>query len=222
MMIRRTMLLFLAAGMLTCSYGQRYRAVLTTALGKIRIELYDGTPRHRDNFVQLARRHFYDGVLFHRVIPGFMIQGGDPESKHAQPGTMLGNGDVGYTIPAEFRPQYFHQTGALAAARDDNPLKASSGCQFYIVTGRKFTEAGLDSAATRSGHLIPEAHRKVYETKGGAPHLDQNYTVFGQVTGGMALAEKIAGVQRDANDRPLKDEVIKKIRIRKKFLGLYL
>lgn len=209
--------------LLACSVkGQKYRAVMQTDAGKITIELFDGTPRHRDNFIKLARQHFYDGLLFHRVIPGFMIQGGDPDSKHAKPGAMLGDGDVGYTIPAEFRPQYFHQRGALAAARDDNPEKASSGCQFYIVTGKKFSDSALDKAEKRSGHDLTEAHRKIYKTVGGAPHLDQNYTVYGQVTKGMEAADKIVNVKRDSNDRPDTDQRIQKIRIRKKILGIWL
>lgn len=202
--------------------SQHFRAIMTTDSGKITLELFDQTPKHRDNFIKLARKHFYDGVLFHRVIPGFMIQGGDPDSKSAQPRAMLGNGDVGYTIPAEFRPQYFHQRGALAAARDDNPKKASSGCQFYIVTGKKFTDADLDKVEKRSGHTISHAHREIYKTIGGAPHLDQNYTVFGQVLKGLAVTEKIVNVKRDENDRPLVDQRIKKIRIRKKILGVWL
>lgn len=221
-MARKTIFLFFSVWFISMSYGQKYRAVLKTPQGKILIELYDGTPKHRDNFIRLARHHFYDGVLFHRVIPGFMIQGGDPESRNAQPNVMLGNGDVGYTIPAEFRTQYFHQRGALAAARDDNPQKASSGCQFYIVTGKKFSEKELDQAAERSGHLIPAGHRRIYERIGGAPHLDQNYTVFGQVLKGMGVADKIVNVKRDENDRPDKDQVITKLRIRKKILGLWL
>ena len=204
------------------SFGQQYRAVVKTAEGKLTIELFDGTPKHRDNFIHLARKHLYDGVLFHRVIPGFMIQGGDPDSRHAKPGVTLGEGDVGYTIPAEFRPEYFHQRGALAAARDDNPEKASSGCQFYIVTGKKFTPDQLEKAEKRSGHPIPPAHKKVYETIGGAPHLDQNYTVFGQTIRGMEIADKIVSTDRDSNDRPKKDQRIKKIRIRHKFLGIWL
>ena len=202
--------------------SQRFRAVMTTDSGKIIIELFDGTPKHRDNFVKLARRHFYDGVLFHRVIPGFMIQGGDPDSKNAKPSVMLGNGDVGYTIPAEFRPQYFHQRGALAAARDNNPEKASSGCQFYIVTGKKFTDDALSKAEKRSGHTISEAHKQIYKTIGGAPHLDQNYTVFGQVLKGMEVADKIVNAKRDDNDRPDTDQHINKVRIRKKIVGLWL
>lgn len=203
-------------------FAQHYRAILKTNQGKIKIQLFDGTPRHRDNFIRLARRHFYDGVLFHRVIPGFMIQGGDPDSRHAKPGVMLGEGDVGYRIPAEFRDDYFHQRGALAAARDHNPKKASSGCQFYIVTGKKFSDAALKKAEKRSGHPISAAHKKVYETTGGAPHLDQNYTVYGQVISGMKVADKIVNADRDSNDRPKKDQRIQKIRIRHKVLGIWL
>lgn len=218
-------LILMLIGLLSIAFtanSQRFRAIMATDSGKITIELFDGTPKHRDNFIKLARKHFYDGVLFHRVIPGFMIQGGDPDSKNAKPGAMLGEGDVGYTIPAEFRPGYFHQRGALAAARDDNPEKASSGCQFYIVTGKKFTAKDLDKAEKRSGHPISEAHRKVYERIGGAPHLDQNYTVYGQVIKGMAVADKIVNAKRDENDRPQSDQRIQKIRIRKKILGLWL
>lgn len=202
--------------------AQTYRAVIKTNEGKMLLELFDGTPQHRDNFIKLARHHFYNGTLFHRVIPGFMIQGGDPDSRHAEPGEELGNGDVGYTIPAEFRKEYFHQRGALAAARDDNPAKASSGCQFYIVTGKKFTEAEFNKEEKRAGTEIPEAHRKAYETVGGAPHLDQNYTVFGQVLKGMKVADKIVHQKRDKNDRPLENQIIEKISIRKKILGIWL
>lgn len=202
--------------------GQKYRAIMKTDSGKITLELFDGTPNHRDNFIKLCGRHFYDGVLFHRVIPGFMIQGGDPESRGAKAGAMLGEGDVGYTIDAEFRPEYFHKRGALAAARDNNPAKASSGCQFYIVTGKKFTAEALDMAERRSGHKLTAEQRSVYETIGGAPHLDQNYTVYGQVIKGMEVADKIVNVQRDGNDRPKTDQRIRKVRIRKKILGVWL
>ena len=195
---------------------------MTTDAGKITIELFDGTPKHRDNFIKLARKHFYDGLLFHRVIPEFMIQGGDPNSKNAKKGVMLGNGDVGYQIPAEIKPEYFHQRGALAAARDNNPEKASSGCQFYIVTGKKFTEDELARAERYSGNTIPDAHKKVYEKIGGTPQLDNNYTVFGQVLDGMDAADIIVNAPRDANDRPDIDSHIKKVRIRKKILGIWL
>ena len=153
--------------------------VIHTDLGDMKGFLYNETPLHRDNFVKLVKDGFYNGTLFHRVIPNFMIQGGDPDSKTAKPGTMLGSGDVGYTIPAEFNPALLHKKGALAAARQGdnvNPKKASSGCQFYIV-----------------------------ENKDGTHFLDGNYTVFGEVTEGLDVTDKIAAVPRDKADRPLKD-----------------
>jgi peptidyl-prolyl cis-trans isomerase B (cyclophilin B) len=190
-----------------------------TPHGKMIIVLYDETPLHRDNFIKLVKNHFYDSLLFHRVIKNFMIQGGDPTSKHAAPGdTTLGNGDVGYTIPAEFNPKLFHKKGVLAAARDDNPAKASSGCQFYIVQGKKFTDSTLNVVETkRLKHQIPGYQREVYKTIGGTPHLDQNYTVFGEVIKGQDVIDKIAGEPTDKRDRPLKDMRMK-IRIKKRFL----
>ena len=135
------MLLSVTAGL--SAKPRRIRIV--TNYGTILVELYDQTPKHRDNFVKLVRKHFYDSLLFHRVIPKFMIQGGDPTSKRAAGTVKLGEGDVGYTVPAEFDTTLFHVRGVLAAARDDNPAKASSGCQFYIVEGKTYTDAGLDS-----------------------------------------------------------------------------
>lgn len=221
-MLKRALTLALLVFITTTAFSQKYRAVLTTQYGKIVLELYNHTPKHEANFVKLCKKHFYDGTLFHRVIPGFMIQGGDPESKTAKPGQMLGNGDVGYTIPAEFRKEYFHQSGALAAARDNNPAKASSGCQFYIVQGKKFTEAELKNIEKRTGHTFTPEQMKVYETIGGAPHLDGNYTVFGQVIKGMNIVDKIADQKRDKYDRPDKDQKILKLRVRKKFLFLWI
>ena len=196
------------------------RVRIVTTAGTIVVELYDQTPRHRDNFLKLARHHFYDSILFHRVIARFMIQGGDPTSKHAAPGALLGDGDVGYTIPAEFDTALFHVRGALAAARDNNPAKASSGCQFYIVQGRKYTSAGLDSLEqTRlQGRKIPWTHRQVYMTQGGTPWLDMNYTVFGRVVSGMDVVDSIALVKTDRNNRPVSDVRILKVRVVKKFL----
>ncbi len=157
---------------------------LITNYGNIVLRLYDSTPLHRDNFIRLVKTGYYDSVLFHRVINRFMIQGGDPQSRHAEPGQPLGNGGPSYTIPAEFRVTIFHKKGVLAAARngdDANPQKASSGSQFYIVQGKKFTDAGLDSVETYrlKGRKIPPDQREVYKTIGGTPHLDQNYTLFG-------------------------------------------
>jgi len=182
---------------------------LTTDSGIIIIKLYDKTPLHRDNFIKLAKQHYFDSLLFHRVIKNFMIQGGDPGSKYAEQGDELGNGSPGYTISAEIDSSLFHKRGVLAAAResdDINPAKASSGSQFYIVQGRIFTDAGLDSVETyRLKRKIPLWQREVYKTIGGAPHLDMSYTVFGEVEKGMEVVDKIANAATDNNNRPLKD-----------------
>ena len=179
---------------------------ITTDFGEVTIMLYNETPLHRDNFIKLAKAHFYDGTVFHRVIEKFMIQGGDPDSKKAVKGAALGEGDVGYTIPAEFRDSLFHQKGVLAAARDNNPEKASSGCQFYIVQGKVYTDSLLDSVEKkRLKFKLPQWEREVYKTKGGAPHLDQGYTVYGIVVKGLPMVDQVADVQKDASDRPLTD-----------------
>lgn len=237
---------------------------INTTLGKIVVKLYNETPKSRDNFVKLVDKKFYDSVLFHRVIKEFMIQAGDPTSKRAPQSTLLGNGDAGYTVPAEFNPSLIHKKGALAMARqgdDVNPTKASSGCQFYIVQGKVFTNEQLDKyeKAANSGleqkvffqildkpenadikrrfvqfqnesnidslrgiwlrfqpvtdsifskmphfSFTPE-QRKIYTTIGGAPHLDGNYTVFGEVVQGLDIVDKIADVPVDGNNRPLTD-----------------
>jgi peptidyl-prolyl cis-trans isomerase B (cyclophilin B) len=181
---------------------------ISTEYGDMVIKLYNGTPLHRDNFIKLVKEHYYDSLLFHRVINGFMIQGGDPQSKHAQAGQMLGNGGPAYTIPAEFRKEYFHKKGALAAAREPdqvNPQKASSGSQFYIVQGRTFTNMELNQMEQQMMHRIPWEQKEVYMKLGGTPHLDGNYTVFGEVISGMEVIDKIAAVQTDRNNRPVKD-----------------
>jgi cyclophilin family peptidyl-prolyl cis-trans isomerase len=175
------------------------RIKLTTDSGVIVLRLYDNTPKHRDNFIKLVSEKFFDSLLFHRVIAGFMIQGGDPQSKTAPQGAMLGNGDVGYTIPAEFDTNNIHKKGALAAARTNNPEKASSGCQFYIVQGNKIPEAQLQGSRYNS------AQKKIYATMGGTPFLDMNYTVFGEVEKGLEVIDKIASTQKDGSDRPLTD-----------------
>lgn len=200
--------------------------LLQTNYGDIVLRLSDSTPLHRDNFIKLVKSGYYDSVLFHRVINRFMIQAGDGSSKNAPAGKPLGGGGVDYTIPAEFRPGLFHQKGVLAAARqgdDVNPQKASSGCQFYIVQGKTFTDAGLDSVETfRLKRKIPTELREVYKTVGGTPHLDQNYTVFGQVVKGLDVVDQIAVVptsKAEDRDRPLKDVVILKAKLvkRKKY-----
>ena len=195
---------------------------LETNYGDMIIRLSDSTPLHRDNFLKLVKVGFYDSLLFHRVIENFMIQGGDPNSKRAIAGEPLGNGGVGYRIPAEFRPSLFHKKGVIAAARDNNPEKASSGCQFYIVQGKVFTDAGLDSVETYrlNGKKIPPEQREVYKTLGGTPHLDQSYTVFGEVVEGLDVVDKIAAVltsKGQDRDRPLADvRIIKATLIKRK------
>jgi cyclophilin family peptidyl-prolyl cis-trans isomerase len=232
-------------------------------LGEMKIKLYDETPLHRDNFLKLVKSGFYDGTLFHRVIPGFMIQAGDPNSKTAPAGQQLGSGDVGYTIPAEIKPNLFHKKGALAGARQGdevNPRKESSGCQFYIVTGNITPENQLKAMEAQKGQGNPQqifnqiiyrpenkaildsliqlqkvgnmdAFDKLigekiepliqiemakagstfkysaeaisaYTTIGGAPFLDNEYTVFGEVVEGLELSDKVQNAARDQNDRP--------------------
>lgn len=175
--------------------------------GESIVKLYNETPKHRDNFVKLVKKEFYNGTLYHRVIKDFMIQGGDPESKNAKPGAVLGNGSLGYTVDAEFNPQLFHKKGVLAAARDENPAKASNATQFYIVQGKVFTDDELNRIEQMrlKGNKIPENQRNVYKTLGGTPHLDQTYTVFGEVVRGIEQVDAIAAVQTDAQSRPLQD-----------------
>jgi cyclophilin family peptidyl-prolyl cis-trans isomerase len=193
---------------------------IITDKGIIIVRLSDSTPLHRDNFLKLVKQKYYDSVLFHRVIKNFMIQSGDPDSKHAKPGAELGNGGPAYTIPAEFRMSLFHYKGVIAAARegdDVNPKKASAGSQFYIVQGKKFTDSGLDSVETRRLHRkIPVNEREIYKTIGGTPHLDQNYTVFGEVIKGLGVVDSIAVVSTDSNDRPIKDVRIIKMKLIKR------
>jgi peptidyl-prolyl cis-trans isomerase B (cyclophilin B) len=174
---------------------------IKTSYGSCIIRLYNETPKHRDNFIKLVKKGFYNGTLFHRVIQNFMIQGGDPDSRDtvkAKPGAELGNGDVGYTVPAEFRDSLFHKRGVLAAARDDNPAKASSGCQFYIVEGKMDT---LENTRLK-GFKIPAWQREYYKSVGGAPHLDHGYTVYGEVVSGIDMVDRIAAVKKDERDRP--------------------
>lgn len=181
------------------------RIKLTTDSGVIIIRLYNSTPKHRDNFVKLVNAKFYDSLLFHRVISDFMIQGGDPQSKNARPDIFLGGGDVGYTIPAEFDTSLFHKKGAIAAARTNNPEKASSGCQFYIVQGKKYLDAELDMMEQQMGIRFSPKKRAIYKTLGGTPFLDMNYTVFGEVESGLDVIDKIASVQKGMGDRPVGD-----------------
>jgi cyclophilin family peptidyl-prolyl cis-trans isomerase len=194
--------------------------MMVTDSGTIILRLSDSTPLHRDNFIRLVKKGFYDSISFHRVIKSFMIQAGNPLTKRT-----AGPDEVGYTIPAEIRPSLFHKKGVLAAARtpdDVNPEKKSSGSQFYIVQGKVFTPAGLDSVETfrLQGRKLPAEHRQVYQTLGGAPHLDQNYTVFGEVVSGLEVVDKIASVKttgRQGADKPLTDiRIIKASLVKRK------
>ncbi|MGG9970541.1 peptidylprolyl isomerase [Ferruginibacter sp. SUN002] len=182
------------------------RVKITTDSGIIIVRLYDSTPLHRDNFVKLVKEGFYDSTLFHRVIKEFMIQGGDPLSKNAQPGQPLGMGGSDMMrIPAEFKPYLIHKRGALAAARDENPEKASSACQFYLVQGKKYNDVDLTNIENYIGAKYTPAQRKIYKTVGGVPFLDRNYTVFGEVESGLKVIDKIVAAAKDPGDRPLVD-----------------
>lgn len=246
--------------------GKETKLRIETSMGNVVVKLYDETPQHRDNFIKLAKSGVYEGTLFHRVIKDFMVQAGDPESKNAQKGAMLGTGDVGYTLPAEFvYPQYFHKKGALSAARQGdqvNPEKASSGCQFYIVTGKVYNDSTLiqmehqmnQGKLNQVFNTLAQEHRdeimkmrkerdqeglfalqeklfaeaeveaakipdvkftaeqvQAYTTVGGTPHLDGEYTVFGEVLEGIEIIDKIQKVATDGNDRPQEDVKIKKV-----------
>lgn len=236
--------------------------LISTTLGNIKVKLFNETPKHKDNFLKLVNEHFYDSLLFHRVIEGFMIQGGDPDSKHAEPAKLLGDGDLNYTIPAEIVPTLCHKKGMLCAARngdDVNPEKASSACQFYIVQGKVRTDEDLksyekrinkpiiakikddilnkpenailkekiavakkeqnndslmvyfktvnklvdDEYANTPHYSFPPEHQTIYKTIGGTPHLDSQYTIFGEVIEGLDVIDKIAAVGKNKDDRPL-------------------
>lgn len=178
---------------------------ITTDKGTCLLKLYNETPKHRDNFVRLVREGYYDSLLFHRVIDHFMVQGGDPDSRHAAEKQALGNGGPDYTIPAEIQEGLIHKKGTIGAARDDNPAKQSSASQFYLVQGRVFTNAGLDSLEQirMKGKKLTAAQRQAYTTIGGTPHLDGNYTVFGELLQGLETVDSIAEVKTDERDRPI-------------------
>lgn len=193
----------------------RHEVLLETNKGNIRIALYNETPLHRDNFLKLVKQGFYDGLLFHRVINRFMIQTGDSASRHAQPGQVLGDSPDSYKVPAEIRyPQLMHKRGAIGAARegdDVNPKRESSMSQFYIVYGQRFNDNMLDDVEERiyrqtKGEVkLTQEVREVYKTKGGTPHLDGQYTVFGEVLEGMDVVNTIQLADTDANDRPIEN-----------------
>lgn len=193
--------------MLTSCRDKERVVQISTNYGDIKVKLYNETPKHRDNFIKLAEQGFYNGTLFHRIIREFMIQGGDPDSKTAQPGQMLGSGGPGYTIPAEIIPGFFHKKGVLSAARQGdqvNPKRESSGSQFYIVQGKKWSDEELKMFEARGLKLTPE-QIEIYKTIGGTPHLDNSYTVFGEVIEGLDIVDKIAAAPTAPGDRPLED-----------------
>ena len=207
----------------SCSAVKQQKVRLYTTEGNIDLLLYDDTPKHRDNFIKLVKEHRYDSLLFHRVIKDFMIQGGDPDSKYARKGEMLGEGDLGYRIDAEIMPErHIHRRGVLAAARegdDVNPAMASSASQFSIVWGKIYTSEELqrykemyEARMGRPMNLTPE-QEAVYTSVGGTPHLDGAYTVFGEVVEGLDVVDRIQRVRCDRNDRPLKDVRIVKVEL---------
>ncbi len=189
---------------------------METTMGTMTIELYDDTPKHRTNFIKLAEEGYYDGLLFHRVINGFMAQGGDPKSKNAKPNSPLGSGGPGYQVDAEFNPKYAHTKGALAAARTGgpgNPKKKSSGSQFYIVHGKPVSEGQLNQLESQKGIKYSEEQRAAYTEQGGTPFLDMEYTVYGMVVKGLDVLDAIATVKTVKSDRPEKDVKIKSVRV---------
>lgn len=206
----------MSAPMMAKKNKNKFVEIRTTA-GFIKVEVYADVPKHAENFLKLAKEGFYDSLLFHRVIPNFMIQGGDPDSRSATDGQALGNGDLGYKVPAEFMlPKYYHKKGALAAARDGNPEKASSACQFYLVVGKTFTDAELDNFEKRTGTKYSEQARTDYKTVGGTPHLDGGYTVYGQVVKGQDVVDAIANRPRSGSDRPNENVRILSMKVKKK------
>lgn len=217
--------LLLTNQLLIAQSKKDYLVTITTPWGEMHAVLYDQTPQHKANFLKLVDDKFYDGLLFHRIINLFMIQGGDPDSRKAVKGGMLGNGDVGYKIPAEITPELFHKKGALAAARDNNPTKASSGCQFYVVQGQVWNDSTLKQQMARTPQRnITDIQKQIYKTIGGTPHLDGNYTVFGQVLDNLWVIDSVATQKRNAQNRPLTDITMKitykKMR-KKKIIKLY-
>ncbi|MCR9065851.1 MAG: peptidylprolyl isomerase [Cytophagales bacterium] len=187
-----------------------YLITMETTKGTMAIILFDKAPLHKANFLKLAEEGFYENLLFHRVINEFMIQGGDPNSKNAEKGAKLGSGGADLEkVPFEFVPEHVHLKGSLAAARTNNPAKESSGCQFYIVTGKKYTDFQMTDMAKRVGLDYTEEQRKAYIEEGGTPFLDNNYTVFGKVIKGIEIAEEIEKVETDGSDRPIEDVSMK-------------
>jgi len=211
----RTLIVSTLLALSTSLHAQQHEVLLETTAGNIRIALFDDTPIHRDNFLKLVNEHFYDSLLFHRVIKNFMIQTGDPDSRHAEPGVTLGVGDLGYTLQPEFRtPTHYHRRGAVAMAREGdrvNPRRESSACQFYIVWGKTYSTKELQTIGEKveamthgQAHITSEMFW-TYRKLGGSPHLDGQYTVFGEVTEGLDVVERIQRVFTDDYNRPVDD-----------------
>ncbi len=209
----------------TLSFAQKkskkdYLVTLKTKYGTTHLVLFDDTPLHKANFIKLVEKKFYDSLLFHRIIDGFMIQGGDPESKTAKPNQRLGSGGGNLErIPYEFKANHVHKKGALAAARDNNPEKKSSACQFYIVQGKKMTDDEITVVAQRNGMDYTTQQRAEYMILGGTPRLDNGYTVFGEAIDNLELIDTIAKQAKDSSDRPKEDikmsMTVKKMRKKK-------
>ncbi|RIJ49562.1 peptidylprolyl isomerase [Maribellus luteus] len=192
--------------------------VLETDAGNITIQLFNETPEYRDNFIRLAKEHYFDSLLIHRVISNFGIQSGAADTRYAQPGESVGWKGPGYTIPAHIVPGLFHKRGMIGSPRKpdtQNQRRRSDGSQFYIVSGRKYFDNELDELEKQNNYQFSAEQRQVYKTVGGAPHLDGSYTVFGKVTAGMDVVDKIAKVETDQRWRPVKDIRIKQVRILK-------
>lgn len=203
------MMLFVLVALNSCGGGAKKatQIVIETEYGNMVAELYDSTPKHKENFIKLINESFYDDLLFHRVIQGFMIQGGDPDSRGAEAGRRLGGGGPGYLIDAEIGSPHFK--GTLAAARTGNPEKRSSGSQFYVVHGRPQSDAQLNQMESQKGIKYTEEQRARYKEDGGTPMLDSEYTVFGEVIKGFEVIDKIAATATDPSDRPLEDVKMK-------------
>lgn len=192
--------------LMACNSDSKTYVTIKTEFGDMKVELYDSTPKHKENFLKLVNEEFYKDLLFHRVISGFMVQGGDPNSRDAAMDVRLGGGGPGYKIEAEIGAPHFK--GTLAAARQPdqiNPTKQSSGSQFYLVQGKVLTDSELDKFEERGGFKYNEDQRNKYKTIGGTPALDNEYTVFGEVVEGLDVIDKIANVQTNSSDRPNKD-----------------
>ena len=207
--LRALTLAFAAMMIIGCQSGGPTYVLIETEYGNMKVELYDSTPLHKENFIKLTKEGFYDDLLFHRVIKGFMVQGGDPNSKGAPKGTSLGAGGPGYKIDAEIGAPHFKGTLAAARQGSGNPDKQSSGSQFYLVQGQTYTPDQLKGTALSKGITYNDDQIKKYGTLGGTPQLDMEYTVFGEIVEGLDVVDKIALVQTAPGDRPIEDVKMK-------------